>query len=62
MSGMLAAHLIAARQRGLLATDAAAESYRGWVHEQFSNDVAALRALYARHPDPPTRLALCCAM
>jgi flavin-dependent dehydrogenase len=59
MSGMLAAHLIAVRQQGLLAADAATDNYRRWVHEQFSNDVAALRALYARHPDPPTRLALC---
>jgi flavin-dependent dehydrogenase len=50
MSGMLAAHLVAACASGRLAEPLAAIDYRTWLRQRFESDVAALSGLYARHP------------
>jgi 2-polyprenyl-6-methoxyphenol hydroxylase-like FAD-dependent oxidoreductase len=50
MSGMLAAHLIAACKGGQLSEQLAQADYCNWVEGRFEHDVAALTALYARHP------------
>jgi hypothetical protein len=39
---------------GELLDHACASTYVGWIHERFEYDVAELRGLYARLPNPPS--------
>lgn len=50
LSGMLAARAITETPSF---DDAVARSYSDWVHYQFEHDVAGLRDLYDRLPNPP---------
>ena len=47
MSGIMAAHLIAAVAGGKISQDDAAAAYTLWVRDWFAREVAALRELYA---------------
>lgn len=55
LSGMLAAHAITMSvASGGVMGQACASGYAGWIHERFEHDVAELRGLYARLPNPPS--------
>lgn len=56
MSGMLASRLIATH-RDDVSTNLCGR-YRAWMRGQFEKDVAALKALWNRHPDPASRQAM----
>jgi 2-polyprenyl-6-methoxyphenol hydroxylase-like FAD-dependent oxidoreductase len=50
MSGILCAHRVAAHRRQGACEIEVARNFESWTSGQFDHDVAALRALYARHP------------
>jgi flavin-dependent dehydrogenase len=53
MSGMMAAHMITRVIRHGENEILAARGYRDWIYRWFARDVAQLRTLYARLPEPP---------
>jgi flavin-dependent dehydrogenase len=53
MSGMMAAHLITQVVRHGANETLAARGYSDWILRWFAHDVAQLRDLYARLPEPP---------
>jgi flavin-dependent dehydrogenase len=50
MTGLLCGHLASAHRKQRLSTADVVDHYKSWLTQQFESDVAALNALYRRHP------------